>query len=120
MFDSDLTQGILLVYDLKGNLIRLDNSRGSGYWKVTQDGLFQFGHSKDHRPDLPQFKVMLATLDPPGLAVSIQVPSGEKVDDPIQDDNLATGLIRLLSIALRALTLLEYIDRKSTRLNSSH
>ena len=71
LFDCDLTQGILRVYDLKGNLIRLDSTSGSGYWDVSQNGLFQFGHSKDHRPDLPQFKVMLATLDPLGLAVGI-------------------------------------------------
>lgn len=83
LFDCDLTQGILRVYDLKGNLIRLDSTSGSGYWQVTENGLFQFGHSKDHRPDLPQFKVMLATLDPLGLAVGIQVPSGEKADDPL-------------------------------------
>jgi transposase len=36
----------------------------SSYGQVTQDGLLQFGHSKDHRPDLPQIKIMLATLDP--------------------------------------------------------
>lgn len=83
LFDRDMTQGILRVYDLKGNLIRLDSTSGSGYWKVTEEGLFQFGHSKDHRPDLPQFKIMLATLDPLGLAVGIQVPSGDKADDPL-------------------------------------
>ena len=83
LLDCDITQGILRVYDLKGNLIRLDSTSGSGYWQVTEDGLFQFGHSKDHRPDLPQFKVMLATLDPLGLAVGIQVVSGEKSDDPL-------------------------------------
>jgi transposase len=83
LFERDLTQGILRVYDLKGNLIRLDSTSGSGYWEVTPEGLFQFGHSKDHRPDLPQFKVMLATLDPLGLAVGIQVPSGETADDPL-------------------------------------
>jgi len=83
LLDCDMTQGILRVYDLKGNLIRLDSTSGSGYWQVTEDGLFQFGHSKDHRPDLPQFKVMLATLDPLGLAVGIQVVSGEKADDPL-------------------------------------
>jgi len=27
---------------------------------ITGDGLFQFGHSKDRRPDLPQVKVMLS------------------------------------------------------------
>jgi transposase len=83
LFDCDMTQGLVRVYDLKGNLIRLDSTSGSGYWQVTEAGLFQFGHSKDHRPDLPQFKVMLATLDPLGLAVGIQVPSGEKADDPL-------------------------------------
>lgn len=83
LFESALTQSLLRVYDLNGNLIRLDSTSGSGYWQVTEDGLFQFGHSKDHRPDLPQFKVMLATLDPLGLAVGIQVVSGEKADDPL-------------------------------------
>lgn len=83
LYDCDMTRGLVRVYKLKGKLIRLDSTSGSGYWQVSEDGLFQFGHSKDHRPDLPQFKVMLATLDPLGLAVGIQVPSGEKADDPL-------------------------------------
>lgn len=83
LFESAMTQGVIRIYDLKGNLVRLDSTSGSGYWQVTEAGLFQFGHSKDHRPDLPQFKIMLATLDPLGLAVGIQVVSGEKADDPL-------------------------------------
>jgi transposase len=82
-FESEMTQAVLRIYDLKGNLVRLDSTSGSGYWQVTEDGLFQFGHSKDHRPDLPQFKVMLATLDPLGLAVGLQVVSGEQANDPL-------------------------------------
>lgn len=82
-FERDVTQGLLRVYDLKGNRVRLDSTSGSGYWQVTENGLFQFGHSKDHRPDLPQFKVMLASLDPLGLAVGVQVVSGQKPDDPL-------------------------------------
>ncbi len=66
-----------------GNLVRLDSTNGSGYWQVTEDGLFQFGHSKGHRLTLPQFKVMLATLDPLGLAVGLQVVSGDKADDSL-------------------------------------
>jgi len=31
---------------------------------VNTEGLFQWGHSKDHRPDLAQVKIMLSTLDP--------------------------------------------------------
>ena len=64
LFECDMTQGVIRIYDLKGNLVRLDSTTGSGYWRVDENGLFQLGHSKDHRPDLPQFKVMLATLDP--------------------------------------------------------
>lgn len=53
------------------------------YWAVTEDGLFQFGHSKDQRPDLAPVKVMLAALDPLGLPLVTQVVSGEKADDPL-------------------------------------
>ena len=45
--------------------------------------MFQFGHSKHHRPDLPQVKVMLATLDPLGMPVATQVVAGQKADDPL-------------------------------------
>ncbi len=43
----------------------------------------QFGHSKDHRPDLPQLKVMLASVDPLGLPLATEVLSGERADDPL-------------------------------------
>lgn len=62
-------------------VVRLDATTASGYWAVTADGLFQFGHSKDHRPDLPQLKVMLAALDPLGLPLATDVVSGERADD---------------------------------------
>ena len=45
--------------------------------------MLQLGHSKDHRPDLPQLKVMLATLDPLGLPLVTEVLSGERADDPL-------------------------------------
>ena len=63
--------------------VRLDSTTASGYWEVTEDGLFQFGHSKDRRPDLPQVKVMLATLDPLGLPIATDVLSGQRADDPL-------------------------------------
>ena len=82
-FEGDLTGHLLRVYDLPGQRVRLDSTAASGYGRVTEDGLFQFGHSKDHRPDLPQVKVMLSTLDPLGLPVATQVVSGERADDPL-------------------------------------
>jgi transposase len=50
---------------------------------VSPEGLFQFGHSKDYRPDLPQVKVMQAVVDPLGMPVATDVVSGEHADDPL-------------------------------------
>ena len=82
-FEGALTQQLLRVYDLQPERVRLDSTTASGYWSVTEDGLFQFGHSKDHRPDLPQVKVMLAVLDPLGLPVATDIVPGQRADDPL-------------------------------------
>ena len=82
-FEGALTQHLLCVYDLQPERVRLDSTTASGYWSVTEDGLFQFGHSKDHRPDLPQVKVMLSVLDPLGLPVATDVVPGQRADDPL-------------------------------------
>jgi transposase len=82
-FESRLTQHLLRVYDLRVERVRLDSTSASGYWSVTPEGLFQFGHSKDRRPDLPQVKVMLAALDPLGLPVATDVVPGQRADDPL-------------------------------------
>jgi transposase len=80
-FERDLSRRTLRVYRLKPSQVRVDSTTASGYWTVTEDGLFQFGHSKDHRPDLPQLKVMLSALDPLGLPLVTQVVSGASADD---------------------------------------
>jgi transposase len=82
-FESDLNRHLLRVYDLKPERVRHDGTTGSGYWTVTPDGLFQLGHSKAHRPDLPQVKIMLSALDPMGLPAVTLVVSGEQADDPL-------------------------------------
>src|SRR5215472_190652 len=82
-FEGALNQQLLRVYDLQPERVRLDSTTASGYWSVTEDGLFQFGHSKDHRPDLPQVKVMLSALDPLGLPVATDVVPGQRADDPL-------------------------------------
>lgn len=114
-FETALNQRTLRVYNLKRQRVRLDTTSASGYWAVTEDGLFQFGHSKDHRPDLAQVKVMLATLDPLGLPLVTQVVSGEKADDPLyipaidqvrcgvgQHGLLYIGDCKLMALATRA------------------
>jgi transposase len=82
-FEAALNQRTMRVYELKPERIRVDSTTACGYWTVTEDGLFQFGHSKDHRPDLPQVKVMMSVLDPLGMPVATQVVSGECADDPL-------------------------------------
>jgi transposase len=82
-FERRLTGTLLRVYDLRPTRVRLDSTTVSGYWEVTEDGLFQFGHSKDRRSDLPQVKVMLATLDPLGLPIATDVLAGQRADDPL-------------------------------------
>jgi transposase len=82
-FETDLNRHTFRVYDLKPRRVRVDSTTASGYWTVTEDGLFQFGHSKDQRPDLPQLKVMMSALDPMGMPVATQVVSGERADDKL-------------------------------------
>src|SRR6266545_2182806 len=82
-FEGALNQQLLRVYDLSPERVRLDSTTASGYWAVTPEGLFQLGHSKDHRPDLPQVKVMLAALDPLGLPLATAVVPGQRADDPL-------------------------------------
>jgi transposase len=82
-FESALNQRTIRVYDLRPACVRVDSTSVSSYGVVSAEGLLQFGHSKDHRPDLPQLKVMQAVLDPLGMPVATQVVSGEKADDPL-------------------------------------
>src|SRR5258707_373147 len=82
-FETALNQRIIRVYQLNPQRVRLDSTTASGYWTVSEDGLFQLGYSKDHRPDLPQLKVMLSALDPLGLPLATQVVAGKGADDPL-------------------------------------
>lgn len=55
-FETALNRQLVRVYNLKPKRVRVDSTTASGYWTVTEEGLFQLGYSKDHRPDLPQRK----------------------------------------------------------------
>lgn len=59
-FEQDLMGHLLRVYDLDARCVRLDTTTVSSYADVNEEGLLQLGHSKDHRPDLPQVKIALA------------------------------------------------------------
>jgi transposase len=81
--ESALTSRLLRVYDLSAAPVRLDMTTASSEQLVTADGLFQFGYSKDRRPDLPQVKIALAALDPLGLPLATLVVPGNQGDDPL-------------------------------------
>ena len=82
-FEQDCAQTLIRTYALAPRFHRADSTSASGYGQITPDGLFQFGHSKDHRPDLPQVKIKLTTLDPLGLPIVTQVVPGHSSDDPL-------------------------------------
>ncbi len=81
-FERALGQELLRVYDLAPACVRVDMTMVSQAGSVTEEGLLQFGYSKDRRPDAPQVKVGLATLDPLGLPLASLVVPGDRADDP--------------------------------------
>src|SRR5439155_7028693 len=80
-FERNLGQHLFRIYDLHPRLVRLDSTTVSGSVHPSPDGLFQFGHSKDHRPDLPQVKIKLSALDPLGVPLGVTMVSGQRADD---------------------------------------
>lgn len=83
--ETGLNELVLRVYDLgqPSAPIRIDSTSAKTYAEVDAQGLFQLGHSKDHRPDLPQVKISLSTLDPLGLPLTTTVVGGNCADDPL-------------------------------------
>jgi transposase len=86
-FERARNQSVLRVYDLPGRLVRIDTTTAAAY--VTPEGMFQLGHSKDHRPDLPQVKIAMAGLDPLGLPLTTTVVAGQTADDPLSLPEIA-------------------------------
>jgi transposase len=82
-FESALNQHTVRVYDLSTARVHVDSTSASVYATISEGGLFQFGPSKDARPDLPQVKVMQAVLDPLGMPLATDVVSGERADAPL-------------------------------------
>jgi transposase len=92
--ERDLNERSIEIYDLSQDVIRCDATTVSSDHEVTEEGLVQFGHSKDD-PARPQIKVMMGSLDPLGMPLATDVLSGERADDglylPIME-RLQTGL----------------------------
>ena len=81
--ETALNGTVLRIYEVDGDRVRLDSTSAKTYAGVSEGGLFQFGHSKDHRPDLPQVKISLSALDTLGLPLTTTVVRGNGADDPL-------------------------------------
>lgn len=80
--EQAVTRQMVRVYRLPVERVRLDSTTASVYGgQADVSVLFQRGHSKDHRPDLRQLKVMLAALDPLGVLIGADVVPGNRADD---------------------------------------
>ena len=81
--ERELGQHLVRAYALPTETARIDTTTVSVHHQPAEDnGLPQFGHSKDQRPDLRQFKQVLGTLDPVGMPLATATVSGEQADDP--------------------------------------
>ena len=81
--EGELNQQTLRVYHLDTDLVRIDTTTANSYASVlSEQGLLQFGHSKDD-PDRPQIKIAAAALDPLGMPLVTAVVPGNTADDPL-------------------------------------
>ncbi len=83
-FQQGMGQHLIQAYALPTDVARYDTTSFSvNHARSEQgpDGLLRFGHSKDHRPDLLQFKQGLGTLDPAGIPLYSDTLSGNTADD---------------------------------------
>lgn len=82
-----LGQHLIRTYALPTEVGRCDTSSFSVYHQLGEEesssGILQYGHSKDHRPDLRQYRQLLATLDPAGVPLVSSTLPGNGADDPI-------------------------------------
>jgi transposase len=81
--EANLWQATCEVDKIPMECVRLDTSTSYGYHAIEPEGVMQLGHSKDHRPDLPQIKLMAAAAQPSGLLLATDVHPGNAADDPL-------------------------------------
>jgi len=85
--EMSLSQHLVKAYELPTEKARSDTTSFSVYHQISEEeketSIIQFGYSKDKRPDLRQYRQMLATLDPLGmplLGATLAGNGGEESD----------------------------------------
>ena len=86
-FQRQVGQNLIQAYELPTETARYDTTSFSVYHAAPEagqeQGLLRFGHSKDHRADLVQFKQGLGSLDPAGVPLLTNTVAGHAADDPL-------------------------------------
>lgn len=82
MIEAQLGVRLIRVYDLDTSLLRLDATVGTVNHNPGEHTLFQVGKAKNGQY-VRQFKLMLASLDPLGLPLVVDVEPGNRADDPL-------------------------------------
>jgi len=81
--EAQLGATLMRVYDLnKHKVVRLDATVGTVQHDPAQHTLFKVGKAKSGQYET-QFKMMLASLDPMGLVLAVDVVAGDRADDPL-------------------------------------
>jgi transposase len=81
--EREMSAHCLRYYRLKTEnaTVRIDTTSVAVHGDDDGSGVIAYGYSKDHRPDLRQFKVLMATLDPLGMPLLTQLVAGNSSDD---------------------------------------
>lgn len=77
-----LSRDWITMYELPTEVSRYDSTTIAVYQDADEEeeSIIGYGQSKEHRPDLAQFKVMLSSLDM-GLPLTSRVVNGKRADD---------------------------------------
>jgi transposase len=115
VIEEQLGQHLIRAYALPTATMRIDTTTVNVYHRPEPGSMLDYGVSKDHRPDLRQFKEVLSTLDPVGIPLCSATVAGHSADDPLylplwqrmvavigSADFLVVGDCKLASLANRA------------------
>ena len=81
--EAQLGSHLLRVYQLEAEpTVRLDATTGTVNHDPDRHTLFKVGKAKNGQYET-QYKMMLASLDPLGLPLAVDVVSGDRADDPL-------------------------------------
>lgn len=81
-----LGRHLIRAYELPTEVARADTTSFNVHHQPeesAQESLLRFGYSKDKRPDLLQYRQLLATLDPAGIPLVSATLPGNGADDPL-------------------------------------